>query len=263
MTGLTFLISTAIALVPGALAPAGPATASAGAAPAALVQEAGEPAAEPLPEPETVEAAPAPSGDTPLLLERDSQRPRGGELARISRYFDTLDTLSARFEQIAADGSVTTGALALDRPGRVRFDYDDPVPVLLVAGGSTVAIADFDLETVDRAPIGQTPFKWLLEPDLDTQDSAAVEEVARVEDRLYLTLVDPEGESEGRVTLIFSDPDPQAPASEIRLAGWIAVDAFGGFTEVKLTDHARDVRLDPRLFVLDDDPFEDTRRGRR
>lgn len=277
MTGLTFLLSTAIALASGASAPDWPALLATSTANSALVHNAAqdEPArdsvTEPLAEPETVdiepvpapEAAPASGEAAEQVLERAPQRPREVELARLDAYFNALDTLRARFEQISADGRVTHGELALDRPGRVRFDYDDPSPILLVADGSTVAIADFDLETVDRAPIGQTPFKWLLEPDLDPQDSEAVQEISRVDGRLYLTLVDPERETEGRVTLMFDDPDPDAPASQIDLAGWIAVDAFGGFTEVKLSDHARDVRLDPRLFVLDDDPFEDTRRGRR
>lgn len=282
MTGFIFLLSTAIALTSGASATDWPSLLASGAAQAALEQDAetgepagqpgetGEPVTEPLgePEPVAIEAVPVPEAapgedEGVQVLERETQRPREVELARLEAYFDALDTLRARFEQVAADGSVTAGVISLDRPGRVRFDYDDPTPVLLVADGSTVAIADFDLETVDRAPIGQTPFKWLLEPDLDPQTSRAVQEVARVDGQLYLTLIDPDGETEGRVTLIFADPDTSAPASQINLLGWIAVDAFGGFTEVRLSEHARDVRLDPRLFVLDDDPFEDTRRGRR
>ena len=88
-------------------------------------------------------------------------------------------------------------------------------------------------------------------------------DIDRARGRLYVDLVDPTGESEGSVTLIFEDPDPEAPASEMKLNGWFAQDAMGGLTEVRLVNHERGVSFDPRLFVLDDNPFEDTRRGRR
>lgn len=254
MTGLTFLLSTAIALVQSAAAVDSSAMSEARTAQSVPGETASEPG---VPQTAAQEAV-----QETQTLERERQD-RGATLSRIDAYFEALDTLQARFEQVAADTSVTTGTLYLDRPGRVRFDYDDPSPVLLVADGQTVAIADFDLETVDRAPIGQTPFKFLLEPDLDPQTSAAVEEVSRHGEEIYLTLVDPDGESEGRVTLIFSDPDPQGPAEDMRLGGWIAVDAMGGFTEVRLSEHQRDIRLAPRLFVLEDDPFDDRRRTRR
>lgn len=272
MTGLTFLLSTAIALVQGAAAADWTALAAQTASPAAAQE------AEPLPEPEAVEppadavgepagedrtAVPLLDDDTPQTLAREIQRPREIELTRIDAWFDAVDTLKARFEQVGADGSVTGGELYLDRPGRVRFDYDDPSPILLVADGSTVAIADFALETVDRAPIGRTPFKWLLDADLDPRSSDAVSDVARHDGTLYLTLVDPDGEADGRVTLIFDDPDIDSAPGAMRLAGWVAVDAMGGFTEVRLSGNERDLRIDPRLFVLDDNPFADTRRGRR
>lgn len=266
MTGLTFLLSTAIALVQGASAADWTALAAQTASPAA--QEAA-----PLPEPETIEPAQQPGVETEAepeqapqtdgVMEREPQRPAEIELARVAAWFDALDTLQARFEQVGADGSVTAGDLYLDRPGRVRFDYDDPTPILLVADGSTVAIADFDLETVDRAPIGRTPFKWLLDEDLDPETSDAVSDIARHDGALYLTLIDPEGETDGRVTLIFEDRDMSAAPETMRLAGWIAVDSMGGFTEVGLSGNQRDIRLNPRLFVLDDDPFGNTRRGRR
>ncbi|MBL4544690.1 MAG: outer membrane lipoprotein carrier protein LolA [Oceanicaulis sp.] len=93
---------------------------------------------EALPEPQAVEAAPG-------------QISTEAGAARAQAWLEGLDTLRARFDQIAADNSETSGVLEIDRPGRARFDYDDPNPILVVADGSTVAIADFDLETIDRA----------------------------------------------------------------------------------------------------------------
>ena len=216
-------------------------------------------AADPLPEPEAVEVD---RGLTDQLEPATPQRSIAEEIARVEAWFEGLDTLRARFEQIAPDGRTLTGGLWLDRPGRVRFDYDDPSPILIVADGATVAIEDAELETVDRAPIRSTPLRWLLQRDLDLAETGAVVEAGRYDGRLYATFEDPEGEAEGRLTLIFEDRDPDAPAETMELAGWYAVDAVGGLTEVALGQTERGLDLDPRLFVLEDADAGDRRRRR-
>lgn len=183
---------------------------------------------------------------------------------RAEAYLMGMRTLRARFEQIAADQSITTGVLEISRPGRARFDYDDPNPVLVVADGATVAIADFDLETIDRAPIGATPLRFLLDEDLALTETGAVVDAGHYDGRLYVSLEDPQGEVEGRLTLVFDDPEPDNPDSMV-FAGWYAIDALGGLTEVRLTDVETGMRISPRQFVLDDDDVMggDDRRRRR
>lgn len=185
------------------------------------------------------------------------------ERARALEIFAAVETLQARFRQVNPDGSVSEGDLALSRPGRVRFAYDAPSPLLIVADGSTVAIADSALETVDRAPIRSTPLRWLLAPASELESSGAIVEVGRYDNQLYVTLEDPQGEAEGRVTLAFGDADPAAPANEVALLGWYAVDGMGSLTQVTLDEVRLGQRADPRLFVLDDDMFSSRRRGRR
>lgn len=221
-----------------------PATPAAG-----MVQEVQEsPEADPLPPAETVEQA---------------GRGEAVERARALDIFAAVETLQARFRQVNPDGSVSEGDLALSRPGRVRFAYDDPSPLLIVADGSTVAIADSALETVDRAPIRSTPLRWLLAPASELESSGAIVEVGRYDNQLYVTLEDPEGEAEGRVTLILADADPAQPASSVALNGWYAVDGAGSLTQVMLDEIRLGERANPALFVLDDDMFSSRRRGRR
>lgn len=214
------------------------------------VEQQGETEAlDPLPEPEAVDSASA-----------EVQADSGAR--RAAAWFDGLETMRTRFIQTAPDGTMSAGELSLQRPGRARFDYDDPSPILLVADGATVAIADFQLETIDRAPIRNTPMRFLLSGTDQLFES--VTEAGRQGGRLYVTLVDPDAEVDGRLTLVFDDPDPSAPASEMALAGWFAVDAMGGLTEVNLTETERGVSFDPRLFILDDDDvIADDRRTRR
>ncbi|MEO1408033.1 MAG: outer-membrane lipoprotein carrier protein LolA, partial [Pseudomonadota bacterium] len=106
----------------------------------------------------------APVVEDPTLVDGEAQR---ALLAEVSAALSAVTTAKGRFVQIAPDGSESTGDFYLRRPGRVRFEYDAPVPLLIVADGATVAVEDKDLETQDRVPLGTTPLGLLLDDDLD------------------------------------------------------------------------------------------------
>lgn len=163
-------------------------------------------------------------------------------------------TAKGRFVQVSPDGSVTEGEFALRRPGRMRFDYDEPTPVLIVADGSTVAMEDSELETVDRVPLGSTPLGMILDDKLDFQTEADVTSVERTGNKVAITAEDPEGEAEGELTLYFD-------ATTYELLSWRAIDANRQTTLVALQDVETNVSLDPRLFILEDpaDEEEDER----
>jgi len=127
----------------------------------------------------------------------------------------------------------------------VRFDYDDPVPLVLVSDGTTVALQDSELETTDRIPLASTPLSLLLSDKLDFEKEAEVIDVRRTGDRTNITLRDKTGETEGTLTVVL------AGASN-SLEGWRTVDANGGSTSVMLKDIETGAKLNPRLFRLPD-----------
>jgi outer membrane lipoprotein-sorting protein len=163
-------------------------------------------------------------------------------------------TARGRFVQLAPNGSVTEGDFALQRPGRMRFDYDDPTPILIVANGTTVAMEDRDLETVDRVPLSSTPLGLVLDDELDFETEARVTDVQKTASEIAITMEDRRGEAEGVLTLYFD------PAS-YQLTSWRTLDANQQVTRVVLEDIETNVRLSPRLFRLDDpaDEEEDER----
>lgn len=156
-----------------------------------------------------------------------------------------VKTARGLFEQVSPDGSLSTGQFALSRPGKVRFDYDDPVPLLLVSDGKTVALQDSDLETTDRVPLSSTPLNLLLSDKLDFESQADVVDVRRAGDRTNITLRDKSGEMEGTLTVILNNADNS-------LAGWRTVDESGGRTSVLLNSVETGAKLNPRLFILRD-----------
>jgi outer membrane lipoprotein-sorting protein len=166
-------------------------------------------------------------------------------LKEASKALAAVKTARGKFEQYSPDGSFSTGQFAMSRPGKVRFDYDDPVPLVLVSDGTTVALQDSELETTDRIPLASTPLSLLLSDKLDFEKEAEVIDVRRTGDRTNITVRDKTGETEGTLTVVLAGAGNS-------LEGWRTVDANGGSTSVMLKDVETGAKLNPRLFRLPD-----------
>ncbi len=211
----------------------------AAAEPAATEIEDDTTESEPEPAP-TVQSGQVDQAEWPIIL------------SQMSSALSSARTAKGNFVQTNADGSISTGTFALNRPGRMRFDYDDPTPILIVSNGTTVAMEDSELDTVDRVPIGSTPLGLILSTDLGFDDDVDVLSVMRNEDRVGVRVSDSTGELEGTLTMVFD-------SQSYDLLGWLAIDGNLQTTVVDLTDVETNVRVDPRLFRLDEDEDEDER----
>ncbi|MBK8909295.1 MAG: outer membrane lipoprotein carrier protein LolA [Rhodospirillales bacterium] len=166
------------------------------------------------------------------------------QIERLERYLNGLGTLQSRFLQVSSNGGVAEGDFYLWRPGRLRIDYDPPVPVLIIANNGLLVYFDRELEQVSHVPINSTPAGILTRNNLSFDDPELTITGFEHDDRmLRITIVQSEDPLEGSVTLVFSD-DP------IRLLKWSVVDAQGVTTEVTLLDTRFDVPLNPELFVF-------------
>jgi len=178
-------------------------------------------------------------------------------MAGINAYLNSIDTMRARFLQISPNGAPIQGLLSMDRPGRLRFEYDDPSPITVIADGTTVAIEDSALETIDRAPIRATPLYWLLADEIDLAADAEVIDMVREFGFIYVTLRDPNDEMQGSVQFVFEEPS-------YILREWFVTDALDEMTRVIIQDQEVGVNLSPRLFVIPEPESQrDSRRGRR
>ncbi len=182
-------------------------------------------------------SAPAPAAAPLTAAERSKL------LKEAAKALASVRTARGKFEQYSPDGSYSTGQFAMSRPGKVRFDYDDPVPLVLVSDGTTVALQDSDLETTDRVPLASTPLSLLLSSTLDFEKEAEVVDVRRMGDQTNITVRDKTGEMDGTLTVVLADN---------ALTGWRTVDANGGRTSVLLSGVETGAKLNPRLFILKD-----------
>ena len=173
----------------------------------------------------------------PLVFEGESDEVVA---ERLIGYLEDLETLQGDFTQIAPSGAVSTGRFYLRRPGFLRFEYDPPTPLLIVANGGLVYVRDEALETTDSYPVGKTPLKFLLRKRID-RDEANIVAVDRGVDTIAVTLASDEEETEGELTIIARAPD-------MALTRWVVRDLQNGITVVTLDNVEEGVRLANRLF---------------
>lgn len=189
--------------------------------------------------PDVVTAEAALPGPVPPGAERDAI------LRAASAQLSALKLAEGEFLQIGNDGQVVSGKFALRRPGRMRFAYDAPSPLLLVADGTNVAVQDRKLKTTDRIPLRQTPLFFILKDNVDITRDANVLRMVRGKGEMRVTLTDRARETEGELTLSFSDGD-------YRLLEWSVTDPQGAVTQVVLRNVTYPKSLDARLFVVRD-----------
>ena len=166
-------------------------------------------------------------------------------LDRIEVYLNSITTLRAGFDQVAPDGALAAGDFYLRRPGRLRFEYAPPTPILVVADRVWLIFHDTELGQVDRLPLYSTPLGFLVKSEIAFDDQIVVEGLERLPGELRLRLRDSEDAGEGALTLVFTD-------SPLRLWQWRVTDPQGLTTRITLRDVEINVPLDPTLFVFDD-----------
>jgi outer membrane lipoprotein-sorting protein len=165
------------------------------------------------------------------------------DIARVEAYLNTLHTLKARFIQVAPDGSVSQGVAWLDRPGRMRFQYDPPSPLLLVAGNGLFIFHDSELHQTTNLPLDATPLGLLLQDHLRLSGDVTVTRVARLPGQLQVTLVRTHAPQDGSLTLVFTDPP-------LALRQWSVVNAQHQETRVTLYNVETGGTFDQSLFVF-------------
>jgi outer membrane lipoprotein-sorting protein len=171
------------------------------------------------------------------------------DLRRISAYLNGIQTMTARFRQHSSGGG-TGGSLWLARPGRMRFEYDPPSPILLIADRFYVYYVDKQLAEMSKVGLKSTP-AWFLLREPITFDDLVVTWLERGANGLGVTVVDPAEPDNGSLTMLFTNQ----PA----LRQWTIVDQQRKITTVSISDVQFGVALDPELFVYRD-PFAAGRR---
>ncbi len=157
---------------------------------------------------------------------------QSGDLAAVQQHLRAVATMTADFNQTDRNGKVLTGTLTLKKPGKIRFQYEKGVPILIVGDGKALWFIDYSVAQKQRWPIANSPLGVLLDPAKDiTRFATLVPGDSRL---VSVEARDPKHPEYGRITLVFAR-QPSAPAG-LMLQGWVALDSQGNRTTIRLAN---------------------------
>ena len=198
-------------------------------------------------------AAPQPRGFFPFSLPfgKQTQSPatafdarQRAILDKVSTYLSSVQTMVGSFVQIGPDGRRVEGAFSIQKPGKVRFQYNPPSPIDIIADGSSVVVRDRSLETLDVYPLSQTPLRYLLAERIDLLRDTDVVSVSA--DDTFATVVIEETQivaGTSRLMIMFD-------AKSLALKQWTVTDPQGLDTTVAVFNLDTVKKPDPNLFVI-------------
>lgn len=186
---------------------------------------------------------------TAALIAAAPAAPPAADLAQVQQHLGGLTTMTADFVQTDRNGKVLTGVLSLKQPGRIRFQYQKGVPLLIVAEGGALTFVDYSVKQVQRWPVKNSPLGVLLDPSRDIGRYAKVSSDgdARL---LSIDANDPKHPEYGRITLVFAR-GAAGPAG-LALQGWVALDSQGNRTTVRLQNQRFGSVVNDNLFRWND-----------
>ena len=165
-------------------------------------------------------------------------------LDKVSAYLTSVQTMVGNFVQIGPDGGRTEGTFYIQKPGRVRFTYNAPSPIDIVADGSSVVVRDRKLATQDLYPLSQTPLRYLLADRIDLLKDTDV--VSVTTDDTFTTVVIEQKQvmiGTSRLMMMFD-------AKDTSLKQWTVTDPQGFDTTVAVYNLDTAKKPDPNLFVI-------------
>ena len=182
---------------------------------------------------------------TPATTSTGFTSAQRAQVDKVSAYLSNMQQLIGDFVQVGPDGTRSEGKFYMQKPGRVRFEYDPPSPVELIADGQSLAVRDRKLSTQDLYFLSQTPLRFLLADRIDLLKDSDLKAVYA--DDLFVTLVIEEQHVIGgthRLMLMFG-------AKDFRLRQWTITDPQGYDTTVALSNVDSTRQPDPSLFRID------------
>lgn len=200
---------------------------------------------------------------TPALVMADAtpamaQSTKDAQLDKAVAALRGITTLKADFTQTDRSGQVVSGKLTLKRPGKIRFEYEDSVNMLIVSNGSALTLVDYDVQQVQRWPISNSPLGALLDPNRDVKKYGTVQETGDP-NVIAVQVKDAKRPEYGVITLIFTR-DSAAPGG-FELSSWVAVDSQNKRTTVRLSNQRYGMAVTDSAFTYKD-PRRTSRRPR-
>lgn len=185
-----------------------------------------------------------------------SRAPASGQLGEVVEALRGISTLRANFTQTDRSGQTVSGVVTIKRPGRIRFQYEKGVPLLIVGDGKALTLVDYEVKQVQRWPIGNSPLGALLDPRRDVATFGTLKPTGNP-NVVSVEVRDRKHPEYGVITLIFMRK-ASAPGG-LELSYWVALDSQNKRTTVRLSNQQYGIAVPDSEFRWRD-PRPTTRR---
>jgi len=165
------------------------------------------------------------------------------DLKRVAVYWEAIKTLRGGFIQISSNGRVSSGKIFMSKPGRMRFEYDPPESILMIADGLFFVYIDRDLEQTTHVFLKSTPLNFLVQEKIVFKGDVTVTNIERSPGILQIKIKKTKEPELGSIQMVFSD-------KPLVLRKWVVVDTQNIKTTVNLTSIQTGIKLDPKLFTF-------------
>jgi len=190
------------------------------------------------------------------MLPLDFAEAQGTAMAqKIADHFSSVKTMAGEFVQFGPRGEQTGGKFFLSRPGKIRFNFEDPSPMRVISDGKSVVIGNRKLKTWDIYPLSKTPLALLLSNKIDL-GSKTVRGVKEEPDLITIKLGDKSLFADSTITMMF---DPKT----FDLRQWTITDQQGKDTSVMIFNVQTDVKLDDKVFEVPYDEVHNQNSGHK
>ena len=183
---------------------------------------------------------------TPAVQATELETNNAEVLERVTSSLNAMDNIAGDFVQVGPDGTRVEGKFYMDRPGKLRFEYNPPSALQIVADGFWVAIQDKNLKTTEKYPLAATPLKLILARNVNLNRDARVVDVFAQPDFVTVTVEARSEETPGSLALMFD-------GDTYELRQWTVTDAQGLDTSIALSNLRNDQELEARLFRIIED----------
>jgi outer membrane lipoprotein-sorting protein len=169
--------------------------------------------------------------------------PQRASVAKLNAYINSFQTMQGRFTQISPRGQQTTGIVMIDKPGKMRFEYDNPSPLLIVADGRWLTITTKKKDRGDQFPLAATPLRLVVSSKIDLLAETNIIGFEQADGVSSIVLQDKKSKIGGYITLIYDETNNV-------LQQWVVTDGKGRKTTVQLAELETGVQFDPKIFKV-------------
>ena len=152
------------------------------------------------------------------------------DLSSFETHFNSIFSLKSIFEQINSDGSISNGRIWLKKPGKIRFEYDNPESLLVIANSGFLTVIDRISNTPpQRYLTKQTTLSFLVETNIIFSEMNFKLFLKENEKSANLALLNTDSRDLNNLVLHFK-PDP------IEISGWTLETSAGEKIKVDLIE---------------------------